>query len=174
MKRLHLVQTNSSMVAENIRTCFERGADVKICCMSRCMSSKGLKVSNQKINNSGQFSTSIIDTTLLSKTTTIIHTLALEHFVALVKNKMFGILNLEVILFDKGFYSTRGSDNDMQASVLVLEDGLIRCNGFAAIEHFCADVGHVLAESGVFSFDQASEFARVAQYDDRNLAWDGL
>lgn len=87
---------------------------------------------------------------------------------------MLDAAGLHGLVADKGVHATWGTDDDVGALCLVLENGLVLGDGCATVEDRGADLGHVLGEASVLVADLEGELSRVAQDDDRDLAIDGL
>ena len=93
-----------------------------------------------------------------------------EHFVAFVQYKVLDTLCVETLVPSKRIKTARGSDDNMRA-LGGLEEFLILLDGCSTIEDGSADVGHVLGESEVLIANLEGEFARVAEYDDRDTVF---
>jgi hypothetical protein len=82
--------------------------------------------------------------------------------------------SLEALVPNEGVEATGGTDHDVRALVLGLEEVLVDLDGRSTVEDTGADVGHVLGETGVLVLDLVGELTSVAEDDDRDLAVDGL
>lgn len=105
---------------------------------------------------------------------TKVHTNLIEHLVALVKDKVLDVSELEGLLADKGKNTTGGTDKDVGAEILVAKDILISLQRRTTIEDLRTDLREVLAEASKLVLDLEGQFTSVAQNDDRDLAGDGL
>ena len=87
---------------------------------------------------------------------------------------MLDVAGIEALVSNERVQATRCSDDDMWASVLVLEDFDILGLAGTSVEDRGPDIRHVLAESSVFVLDLVSEFTGVAKDNNADLASDGL
>jgi len=97
-----------------------------------------------------------------------------EHLVALVQDENTHTAETENLVTDQRIKTTRGSDDDMRASILALDDLYILLDRGAAIEDAGLDIGQVLAEAVVLVADLECELARVAHDEDGDLAGNRL
>ena len=97
-----------------------------------------------------------------------------EHLVALVKDEDTDTAKAEGLVPDKSLEATRGTDNDVRASVLVLENLHVLLDGSSTVEDARLDVGHVLAEAVVLIANLVSQLTSVAHDHDRDLSVDRL
>lgn len=97
-----------------------------------------------------------------------------EHFVALIENKVLDVSEFEGLFADKGKDTAGGTDKDVGAEVLVAEDVLISLQGRTTVEDLGADFREVLAEASKLVLDLEGQLTSVAENDDRDLAGDGL
>lgn len=97
-----------------------------------------------------------------------------QELITLVKNEVLDVAGIEALISNEGVQSTRSSDDNMRASVLVLEDLDILGLARTSVEDRSSDIRHVLAESSVFVLDLVSQLAGVAEHNDTDLASDRL
>lgn len=98
----------------------------------------------------------------------------LEHFVALVENKVLDVLGIQDLVADEGVQAAGGSDDDVGALGLVLDELGVLGHGSATKERADAHVGHVLRETRVLVLNLVGKLTRVAQNYHRDLAVDWL
>lgn len=98
----------------------------------------------------------------------------IQKLVALIENKVLDMASVEALVSNEGVQSTRCSNDDMRASILVLENFNILGLAGTAVEDRSTDIRHVLAESGVLVLDLVSELASVAQHNDTDLTGNWL
>jgi hypothetical protein len=75
---------------------------------------------------------------------------------------------------DESVKSTGCRNNDMRTSIFILDQVDIFLNRCAAVKHCCSNVGHVLAEPGVFIANLKRQFTGVTEDEDRDFAVDRL
>lgn len=97
-----------------------------------------------------------------------------KHLVAFIKDKDTNTSEAENLVANQGVETARGSDDDVRASVLVLNDLDILLDWSTAVEHASLDVGHILAETVVLVANLESQLASVAHNKDGDLAINGL
>lgn len=99
------------------------------------------------------------DRELLSQLTQL-----LQHLIALVKDEMFQVLQVEFLVPDESENSSWGADNDVRCHCL---QGLfVLLNRHAAKEHCDLNARHIFTEALVFLADLESEFSSVAHDQD--------
>lgn len=91
----------------------------------------------------------------------------LQHLIALIKNKVFDVLQAEVLLEDECADTPGGSHNNMRA--VLFQDLLILLDGHATEEHRYLDGGHVLGETLILFADLEGQLSSVAHDKDRHL-----
>lgn len=75
-----------------------------------------------------------------------------------------------MLVSDKGLQTTRGTDNDVRVSILVLQDLGILDDGGTTVKDTGLDVGHILAEAVVLVADLESQLSSVAHDQNGALA----
>lgn len=93
-----------------------------------------------------------------------------KHLVALIENKDADTAKAECLVADKGLETTRSTNNDVRASLLVLQGLHVGLDWSTTIEDTSLDVGHVLAEAVVLVANLVSKLTSVAHDHNRNLA----
>jgi hypothetical protein len=102
------------------------------------------------------------------------HVRLVEHLVAFIKNENADTAKSEGLVADESLKTSGGTDNDVGASVLVLQGLHVGLDGSTTVEDASLDVGHVLAETVVLVANLVGELTSVAHDHDGNLAVDGL
>lgn len=97
-----------------------------------------------------------------------------EHLVALVEDEDTHTAEAENLVTDQRIKTTRGSDDDVRASILALDRLDILLDGSTAVEDTGLDVGQVLAEAVVLVADLERKLTSVAHDEDRDLAGNRL
>lgn len=87
---------------------------------------------------------------------------------------MFDVLGIQNLVADEGVKTAGGSDDNVGALCLVLDELGVLGHGSATKERVDAHVGHVLRETRVLVLDLVGKLTRVAQNDHRDLAIDWL
>ena len=98
----------------------------------------------------------------------------IEHLVTFIKDEHADASKTEGLVADESLETTRSTDNDMGASIFVLEGFHIRLDGGTTVEDTSLDVWHVLAEAVVLVTNLVSQLASVAHNHDGDFAVDGL
>lgn len=80
----------------------------------------------------------------------------IQKLVALVEDKVLDVASVEALVSNERVQSTGCSNDDMGASILVLEDFDILGLAGTTVEDRSTDIRHVLAESGVLVLDLVS------------------
>jgi hypothetical protein len=93
-----------------------------------------------------------------------------KHLVALIENENADAAKAQSLVADKSLKTTRSADNDVRASLLVLQGLDIRLDGGTAIEHTSLDVRHVLAEAVILVPNLVGQLTGVAHDNDRDLS----
>lgn len=83
---------------------------------------------------------------------------------------MLDTLCVETLVPSERVKTPWGGHNDVGA-LSRLEEFLILLDGSSTVKDGSADIGHVFSESEVFISDLEGEFARVAEYDDRDTVF---
>lgn len=102
------------------------------------------------------------------------HTERLQHLVTFIENKHLDGGSVQSLVSNQSVQSTGGSDNDVRALCLVLQDFLVLLDGGSTVKDTGLDGGHVLGESGKFVLDLEGQFSGVTENDARDLAVDGF
>lgn len=97
-----------------------------------------------------------------------------KHLVALVKDKDTDAAKAQSLVADKSLETTRGTDNDVRTSLLVLQNLHVVLDGRTAIKDTSLDVRHVLAEAVVLIANLVGQLTSVAHDHNRDLAIDRL
>ena len=97
-----------------------------------------------------------------------------EHLVTLIEHKALDVAQTKVLVANERVKATRGGDDDVRVSLLVLEDVDVVLDGSTAVEYSGLDVRQVLAETCVLVLDLESQLAGVAHDQHRALAVDRL
>ena len=92
-------------------------------------------------------------------TCTLLLTQLLQHFVALIQDKVLDVLGVEGLVLDKGQDSSRGTDHDVGA--VVLQHLLILLDADTTKEDGDLDVVKVLAETLVLLVNLEGQLPRV-------------
>lgn len=98
----------------------------------------------------------------------------IEHLVTLVEDKDADAAKTQSLVTDKSLQTTRSTDNDVRAGLLVLERLHIGLDGSTTIEDTGLDVGHVLAEAVVLVADLVGQLTSVTHDNHRDLSVHGL
>lgn len=93
-----------------------------------------------------------------------------KHLIALVQDEHADISETQVLVTDKSIETTRGADDDVGVSLLVLQELSVFLDGGTTVEHAGLDVGHVLAEAVVLVTNLEGQFAGVAHNQNRALS----
>lgn len=91
----------------------------------------------------------------------------LQHFITLIKHKVFDVLQAEALVVDEGQCTSWSSDDDVRT--VFLQDVLVLLHGHATEEHGHFNAGHVLGEALVLFADLEGQLSSVAHYKDRHL-----
>lgn len=102
------------------------------------------------------------------------HTERLQHLVTFIENEHLDSGSVQSLVTNQSIQSTGGSDNDVRALCLVLQDFLVLLDGGSTVKDTGLDGGHVLGESGKFVLDLEGQFSGVTENDARDLAVDGF
>lgn len=78
---------------------------------------------------------------------------------------MFDVGGIQKLVSSESIKATRGSDDNVGAASLVLEQFCVLGDGRAAVENGSANVGHVLGKPAVLVLDLVRELARMAEND---------
>jgi hypothetical protein len=97
-----------------------------------------------------------------------------DHFITLVQNKVLDFVGLQLLVLDQSQHSTRCSNNDMWAFLLVGENLEISRDGGTTVEDGCSDCGHEFGESGKLVSDLVRQFSGVTEDDDGDFTIDWL
>ena len=97
-----------------------------------------------------------------------------KHLVTFVKDEHADASETQGLVADEGLETTRSTDNDMGASILVLEGLHVGLDGRTTVEDASLDVWHVLAEAVVLIANLVGQFTSVAHHHNGDFAVDGL
>lgn len=84
-----------------------------------------------------------------------------QHFVTLIQDEVFDVLQIECLAATESKHPAGGADHDVGA--VLLQDLLILLHGHAAEENGDLDIVHVLAESLVLLADLEGQLPGVTQ-----------
>lgn len=159
-------------VALNIITCFSWGVSLKISWTSRLMSA------GRKKNSFKNTSIALVNRfysvykvepffKLFFFNLLLLLTQLLQHFITLIKHKVFDVLQAEALVVDEGQGTSRSSDDNVRT--VLLQDFLVLLDGQATKEHGHLDTGHVLGEALILFADLEGQLSSVAHYKNRHL-----
>jgi hypothetical protein len=94
----------------------------------------------------------------------------LEHFIALVQDKVLDVRDSQNLVPDKAIQSSRRSNHNMWTSLFIPNQLDVLLHGRAAIEHRSTRLRHILSEALVLILNLEGEFPRMTQDKDRNFA----
>jgi hypothetical protein len=98
----------------------------------------------------------------------------IKHLVALVQNEGLDVAQGEDLVANERIQTTRCTNNDVGASLLVLDKINVLLDGSATIENAGLDIWKVLAETSVFVLDLVCQLSSVAHDKDRAFPSNGL
>lgn len=101
-------------------------------------------------------------------------TRSVEHLVTLVENEDANATKAESLVTDQGLETARSTDNNMRASLLVLQGLHVGLDGGTTVEDASLDARQVLAETVVLVTNLVGQLASVAHDHDGDLSIDGL
>lgn len=90
-----------------------------------------------------------------------------QHFIALIKHKVFDVLQAEGLVVDQGQGTSRSSNHNVRA--VLLKDFFILLYSQATKEHGHLDTWHVLGEALILFADLEGQLPSVAHDKNRHL-----
>ena len=97
-----------------------------------------------------------------------------QHLVAFIKDEDANATKAQGLVSDESLETTRGSHDDVGASILILQDLHVGLDGSTTVKDASGDLGHVLAESIVLIANLVGQLARVAHDNNGDFSVDRL
>jgi hypothetical protein len=97
-----------------------------------------------------------------------------EHLIALIENEDANASETKSLVTDKSLKTAGSTNNDVGASLLVLQGLNVLLDGSTTVEDTGLDIGHVLAEAVVLVANLVGELTSVAHDHHGDLSVDGL
>lgn len=97
-----------------------------------------------------------------------------EHLVALIEHESLDVAQTELLVANQCVETSWGSDDDVWVGVFAGQEFDILLHWGTSVEDCSLDVGHVLAEAGVFVLDLVRQFTGMTHDEHGGFAIDGL